>query len=352
MSYSSCGVSTDRSGMPLMLRPVSQPTLRPMGVCVDELSRGSLRERRRLSRSASREPLVGIVGWPQDTNERLAEAWQDFGIRAAVLIPFEARALLCVGDVAVGRFDVLPTLDGVQPGTCVLDALSLGGVRVVNGRASLLNAHDKLQTARLLASAALPHPRTWHVTTPRQVEDLELPLVLKPRFGSWGADVFRCETADSLARTLGLLQSRPWFVRHGALAQELIPTHGFDLRLVVAGGQVVGATERVARRGEWRTNVSLGGTRRTAHPTSEAKALAIAAAGIIGAGLVGIDLLPVENGHVVLELNGAVEFDRAYDLDGVDVFRATATALRLSSGSSVAHALGREHASSASSRST
>ena len=50
-------------------------------------------------------------------------------------------------------------------------------------------------TARLFAVHHLPHPRTAPPGgaggVPRK---LGLPLVLKPRFGSWGADVFRCET--------------------------------------------------------------------------------------------------------------------------------------------------------------
>ncbi len=111
------------------------------------------------------------------------------------------------------------------------------------------------------------------------------------------------------------------------LVQELVPPLGRDLRIVVAAGQVVGAVERVEAAGEWRTNVALGGVRRPTRPPEAARQLALAAAALSGAHLVGIDLLPTrEGGWVVLELNGAVEFNSEYSLDG-DVFAAAADAL-------------------------
>jgi ribosomal protein S6--L-glutamate ligase len=280
-------------------------------------------------RAARREELVGIVGWRQETNDLIVEAWRKLGITAGMLSPSDARLLLGCHDVAIGRFDVSESLDGVQPGLEVLTELERNGVRVLNTVDALLNAHDKLRTTRLLVGAGLPHPNTAHVTAPDEVADITPPVVVKPRFGSWGTDVFRCETQGELARTLAELCARPWFIRHGALVQELVPPTGYDLRLVVAAGHVVGATERVARPGEWRTNVALGGTRRPTQPSREVCALGVRAAEVIGADLVGVDLLPASGGYVVLELNGAVEFDRAYDLGGSNVFTEAAVALDL-----------------------
>ena len=111
--------------------------------------------------------------------------------------------------------------------------------------------------------------------------------------------------------------------------QELVPPVGHDLRLLVAGGTVVGAVRRVAGPGEWRTNVSLGATRHPVVPPPAACALAIAAAAAIRADLIGIDLLPLEDGYSVIELNGAADFNGTYSLPGHDVFHDAAAALGL-----------------------
>ena len=105
------------------------------------------------------------------------------------------------------------------------------------------------------------------------------------------------------------------------LAQELVPPLGWDLRVVVSGGRVVGAARRVAAPGEWRTNVALGGhiERATAPPL--AQALALEAAAAIRGDLVGIDLLPLGESFIVSEVNGAVDFRRAYALGPGNVFR-------------------------------
>jgi RimK family alpha-L-glutamate ligase len=287
---------------------------------------------------ATAGPQIGLVGWPQKANFLLAAAWRERGLAAELLPPSLALERLGPGDVAVTRLDVLPTLDGVQPGLEAIDELAERGVRVVNTRTAVLAAHDKLRTAMVLGHAGIPIPRTVHLVDPAARPDLLPPLVVKPRFGSWGADVFRCETEAELAELLDEVRTRPWFVAHGALVQELLPPVGHDLRLVVAASRVVGAVERIARHGEWRTNVSLGGTRRATVPSRQACELGIRAAEATGMEFVGIDLFPVHGGYVALELNGAVEFDSLYDLPGSDVYAATAGALSLPSARDTATA--------------
>jgi RimK family alpha-L-glutamate ligase len=158
------------------------------------------------------------------------------------------------------------------------------------------------------------------VTDEEDSPRLDPPYVVKPPFGSWGRGVHRCESRAELRACLRHLSHRPWFGRHGALVQELIAPRGFDLRLIVSRGAVVGAVERLAAPGEWRTNIALGGTRRRVTPSLEACDLAVEAAATVCGDLVGVDLLPHEDGWRVIEINGAVDFTDDYALDGRDVF--------------------------------
>jgi RimK family alpha-L-glutamate ligase len=260
-----------------------------------------------------------------ETNRRLLEALPG-GVEAQLVPPTEALQWLGRDGTALARLDVLPTLDGIEQGTWDLARLEAEGTLVLNRLRALLSMHDKLLTARLLAGAGIPHPRTRHLSH-GVPETIEPPFVLKPRFGSWGADVRLCRTRGAASDCLDELFMHGWFRKHGVLAQELIPPMGRDLRIVVAGGSVVGAVERHAAPGEWRTNIALGGVRRPADPPLAARELALSAAAAAGADLVGVDLLPTpDGGWIVLELNGAVEFNDEYSLDR-DVFTAAGQAL-------------------------
>ena len=200
-----------------------------------------------------------------ETNLRLVEA-APLGVQAEIVRPSRIRGWLGPGDAALARIDVLRSLDGMETGSWEVGLIENEGIRVLNPLSALMATHDKLQTARLLEAAGLPHPRTIHFEGAGDVGTIELPVVLKPRFGSWGSDVMLCTTRRQLTEALAVISERPWFRTHGVLMQELIPPLGHDMRIVISAGQVVGAVRRQAAEGEWRTNVALGAERQHADP--------------------------------------------------------------------------------------
>jgi glutathione synthase/RimK-type ligase-like ATP-grasp enzyme len=262
--------------------------------------------------------LVIVAHRDSETNDALVAAGQALGVPTLRLAPRDVLRSLEPGDIALGRLDVRETLDGIEDGLRELEKLAAAGVTVLNPPAALAVTHDKLLTARALRRAGLPHPHTWLIADGLPAPVPELPTVLKPRFGSWGRDVTLCHTHEDVELTARLL-----WTEHGVLAQELVPPLGWDVRIVVSGGRVVGAARRIA---------ADGGRSVPYVAPPLARSLAILAADAVHADLAGVDLLPTANGWVIAELNGAVDFrpwygERVFD-DAVLELLRTAQARR------------------------
>ena len=102
--------------------------------------------------------------------------------------------------------------------------------------------------------------------------------------------------------------------------QRAVDHGGRDVRVFVVGGTVLGAIERRAVDGDWRTNVSRGGSARPFELPPAWESLALGAAAAIGADYAGVDLLPSHDETVfVLEVNGIPGWRGLQQATGLDV---------------------------------
>jgi glutathione synthase/RimK-type ligase-like ATP-grasp enzyme len=255
------------------------------------------------------------------TNASLLRALRRRGVHASPCAPAElrVRAPSAAPRLVLGRL-VLDDAGGVTPGWCALKRLERTGVTVVNPAEALLACHDKLATALLLARAHLPHPRTAFVDGAADVSRLAPPFVVRRRFGERDGRMPILPDAAALTRYLRGLERQRWFRQQGALVQERACDGEGELRLVVAGGDVVGGAARDGSAGEWQ---------RLRTVPAQARELATAAAAAAGAGLVGVDLMLRPGGYALVELDAAVELTSVYSLAGDDVFDRIARWLAL-----------------------
>jgi [lysine-biosynthesis-protein LysW]---L-2-aminoadipate ligase len=192
-------------------------------------------------------------------------------------------------------------------------ALESLGVRTVNGADAIRICGDKWKTALALREAGLPAPRTVLALGPEAVpgaaEELGYPVVLKPLNGSWGRRVVLLRDPEEASAVLEYCAALPSPQAQILCVQEPIGKPGRDVRAIVVGGEVLGATYRLAAADGWRTNVALGGDSLPCPLDDDAAALAAAAARATGAELAGVDLLEGHDGDLyVLEVNAGVEF--------------------------------------------
>jgi RimK family alpha-L-glutamate ligase len=193
------------------------------------------------------------------------------------------------------------------------------GVPVVNSPRAIERSVDKFYTDALLHEAGLDTPDTVVCET---VADAIAAVqrfgdaVIKPIFGSMGHGLVRVGDSDVAFRVFRALeQSRAVFY-----VQRFIDHGGRDIRVFVVGGRVLGAIERVAPAGDWRTNVARGAVARPFDLPKAWEDIALRAAAAIGADYAGVDLLPALDGRVlVLEVNGIPGWEGLQRATGLDV---------------------------------
>jgi ribosomal protein S6--L-glutamate ligase len=107
------------------------------------------------------------------------------------------------------------------------------GVRTVNRCSAIAMVRDKATMSRTLAAAGLPTPATScgpAVALAASFRPDEYPLVVKPLYDDGPGQV---RVVNNRGELLELAWTEP-----SLLAQRLVPSQGFDLKLNVVGGQV------------------------------------------------------------------------------------------------------------------
>lgn len=196
------------------------------------------------------------------------------------------------------------------------------GVRVVNSPRAIERSVDKFYTTTLLHDAGLLVPETVvceRVEDAMSVVRAFRDVVIKPIFGSLGHGMVRVSDPDTALRVVRALDQ----IKSVFYVQRAIEHDGRDLRVFVVGGRVIGAIERRAPAGEWRTNVAIGGSATAVDVSPEIEAIARTAAAAVGADYAGVDVLPARDGSAyVLEVNGIPGWQGLQQATGVDVAAA------------------------------
>jgi RimK family alpha-L-glutamate ligase len=203
-----------------------------------------------------------------------------------------------VRQIAAGSFEQVTMRLGL------LHALRELGLPVYNDARVIERCVDKSMTSFLLHRRNIPTPRTWAVESAdeaRKIVRAEAragrPLVLKPLFGSQGRGLRLVGGVDALPPAEEM--ANVFYLQRYVAG----PAAGWrDWRVFVVGARAVAA---MIRHGvEWRTNAAQGARCEGVPATGEIAELAVAAAGAVGAGYAGVDIIADARGRLlVLEIN-------------------------------------------------
>ncbi|MDG5776038.1 RimK family alpha-L-glutamate ligase [Haloarculaceae archaeon H-GB1-1] len=205
-----------------------------------------------------------------------------------------------------------------QPAEAIGLADTLNRIKpMLNPPQAVTTAIHKYAAATALANDGLPVPDSLLALSGDRMnaerERFGETAVYKTAIGTHGGGAWMVELDDPVNPRVGNRQ---------AFLQEYIDhdeQRHHDLRVYVVGGKVIGAMNRYAPEGEWRTNVALGGEVEDATDglSQEVRSIAERATEAIGLDYAGVDIVEGEEGLYVLEVNPTAGFRGLFKATGV-----------------------------------
>ena len=269
-------------------------------------------------------------------NSRLVESFESKGIDVEIVDP-SSFDIIVNKDIKQGlRYNgqpvELPQLLLVRFGAgiskfmlALIRQLEKAGVVCINSADAIECVKDKLHTSQILSHHGIAIPNTMMVRFPVAPEvvqeEIGYPCVVKIITGSYGEGVYLLDRKKDFVKLMEFIETLK--SSKTLIVQEYMGERpGEDLRVLVIGGKVVGAMKRTAREGDFRANITNGGTGEAYPLTDEIEFIARETAKVLNLDIAGIDLLFDSRGFRVCEANsnpGFSGFETYCNLDVADL---------------------------------
>ena len=220
------------------------------------------------------------------------------------------------------RYDIIITrpaiIKFVDLYTALIEQMEMAGMLLFNKYDSILKAKNKVKTMQILDHYGIPIPKTVVVNRPEDIIKAakfvgNFPLIVKEPVGSFGAGVTIVESMRALKSML--LWDKPMY-----LLQEYVKySRGKDIRVFVVNGKVIGSFMRSAQKGEFRSNIELGGRGKPVEISEEEASIALRSVQALDLSYGGVDIMRGKNGPVVLEVNSNPGFKTLEDTTKMDI---------------------------------
>ncbi|MWA08347.1 ATP-grasp domain-containing protein [Streptomyces sp. BA2] len=267
------------------------------------------------------------IGWEE---RRLIAAAPAFGLH----LSWVNDESMCLGHPAApslaGYDALLVRSRSYTRGGLLATLAEAAAVHTLNTARAISICQNKAVLRTVLRSEGIPVPDFRLVLSRRDfercVQELTLPLVLKPIFGGMGKRVTLLRHADTAASVYDYIED----LGHAFEQACLVEPYAGDtsVRCLVAGDELLGAVEFTGDGTDWRSNAALGNrTRPMAHDPDLRKILD-GVVSALGPGIYGVDLFRTPDGYMVNEVNHAPAFRALDEAVEADIPTAVARHIR------------------------
>jgi RimK family alpha-L-glutamate ligase len=195
------------------------------------------------------------------------------------------------------------------------------GIPFINSTDAARTARNKTLTSLALLAEGLPQPETIYLNkyAKKLPVTLPLPVIYKPKTGTQGRGGRKFVDRKALQAFISTDTAQK-----DIYLQKFIPNKGWDLRVVVVGDNVIGATKRTAKAGEWKTSATFGGRIQPFLLNEPLKKLALRTASAIKLNFAGIDIIQnsMNGSYMILEVNATPRLKTFEDNTGVSIAKA------------------------------
>jgi ribosomal protein S6--L-glutamate ligase len=265
------------------------------------------------------------------TTRRLCEAARERGLGVRVVDPLDVEmGLGAGGSVVYWRGKKFPRTDVVLPrigrsihqyGLAVVNQLELLGLPVLNGSWGIAASRNKMRSLQFLAAEGVPIPKTVMASNPSGLKEMVrlvggTPVMVKLLASNGRSGVMICESLQSLEAALEAILG---LGQNIVVQQYLRGRRARDLRAIVVGGEVLAAMRRNVPVGRLAKDLRRGARfEAIALPERHAR-IAAEAARILKLEICAVDMLEVDGGPHVFEVNSSPSIREAEEVCGVDV---------------------------------
>lgn len=191
----------------------------------------------------------------------------------------------------------------------------------LNNDEAISRSRDKLFSAQLFSKHGINTPITGFAKSPLDTKGLidmvgGAPLIVKLLESTQGKGVVLAETNKAAESVINAFKS----LQANILVQEFIKeAGGKDIRCFVINNRVVASIQREAQKGEFRSNIHMGGKANIIKITPEERKLAIKAARVFNLPVAGVDIIRSNQGPMVLEVNSSPGLEGIEGATGKDI---------------------------------
>jgi RimK family alpha-L-glutamate ligase len=273
---------------------------------------------------------IGIIALRRLDNSkdlpRFFKAAKKLGIKAKFYLPSDIIITIKKQKIVILDRDRRPVvLDGVinwVPYSNIEEisyAFQSIGVPFINSNTVVRNCRNKVLTNILLNKHDILQPYTEYYPSYGKHDDIKLgtsmPSVYKNKSGTHGIGATKFENDKQFKAFLKTKDSQK-----SLYFQKFIENKGYDFRVVVVGGKLLGTIKKTHAKGEWRTHVAYGGKVRAVDADEELKKISLKATYALNTHFSGIDVMRgVDGKYYVLEANSVPGMSIFHEATGINI---------------------------------